>query len=646
MTRMHKLQANRGLWLGGLVGILFICSTGLAAEPIELSEETRNKSLEVLRNGMSADDFWPSIHAAEAMTGAGRADEVLEFLKPRLETITDDQQRCGVARELVRAGERHYRHILFDILGSEDPYGHIHACESMYKIGEVHYGNMLRHALANEEKPIQQLMAAAALAKCGHPQAMEIVRFKLKDSDPNIARISAWILARLGEPADVESIRSAMAVATNPQDRCYFEFALAMLGDAEGKAALLKNLEHTDPFVRRYAAVFAGEGGFSEAQPTLEKMLDDSDLDARIRAAQALFVLAQPHLDPDEVIVNDVYQADEEHPRYSEGSIIQLDNGNLLFATTEFVGDTSDFAKAQIVAMESSDEGRTWTNRRVLQENVGGKNVMSVSLQRLAHTTDKPAPLGFFYLVKNDFDDLKVWLRVSTDEGETFGEPQVVTNEDKYHVLNNDRVQLLSTGRILVPVAVSPNVETDNHFVSYCYYSDDAGKTWKKSNNVVDAPQRGAMEPEVIELKGGKIAMLIRNQLGYIGISYSEDGGETWGEHQSWNVTSPEAPATIRRIPATGDLMLIWNNAYEEGADHSGKRNPLTVAISSNEGETWEYVRNIESSEGETYSYPSLIFVKGRAVMSYYVNDEKTARYSTRFRSIPVHSLYEATESK
>ncbi|MEZ6046614.1 MAG: sialidase family protein [Planctomycetaceae bacterium] len=132
-------------------------------------------------------------------------------------------------------------------------------------------------------------------------------------------------------------------------------------------------------------AVFAGEGGFVEAQPQLEKMLADEDVDSRIRAAQALFLLSKPVENTNEIIVEDVYPADAAHPRYSEGSIIQLDNGTLLFATTEFIENTSDFAEAQIVAMESTDDGRTWHNKRVLQENVGGKNVMSVTLRRLEH---------------------------------------------------------------------------------------------------------------------------------------------------------------------------------------------------------------------------------------------------------------------
>ncbi len=73
------------------------------------------------------------------------------------------------------------------------------------------------------------------------------------------------------------------------------------------------------------------------------------------------------------------------------------------------------------------------------------------------------------------------------------------------------------------------------------------------------------MEPEVIELIDGRVMMIVRTQLGYIANSYSSDGGDTWSEPGRLSVQAPEAPATLRRIPATGDLLLIWNNTFKEG---------------------------------------------------------------------------------
>ena len=134
--------------------------------------------------------------------------------------------------------------------------------------------------------------------------------------------------------------------------------------------------------------------------------------------------------------------------------------------------------------------------------------------------------------------------------------------------------------------------------------------------------------------------MLIRTQLGYVGKSYSGDGGETWSKITSLGVKGPEAPSTLRRIPSTGDLLLIWNNTYTEGEGHGGKRTPLTAAISSDEGESWKIVNNLESNPQLTFSYTSLTFVRHRAVMSYWESGPGKGQLSCRFRSVPVAWFY------
>lgn len=146
------------------------------------------------------------------------------------------------------------------------------------------------------------------------------------------------------------------------------------------------------------------------------------------------------------------------------------------------------------------------------------------------------------------------------------------------------------------------------------------------------------MEPEVIELADGRVMMLLRTQLGYIGKSYSSDGGDTWSEMTSLGVQAPEAPATVRRIPSTGDLLLVWNNTYTAGAGHGGKRTPLSAAISRDEGQTWEVAGNLEENPERTFAYVSLTFVRDRAVLSYW--EGAGGRLSCRFRSLPVNWFY------
>ncbi|MBI4602518.1 MAG: exo-alpha-sialidase, partial [Planctomycetes bacterium] len=198
----------------------------------------------------------------------------------------------------------------------------------------------------------------------------------------------------------------------------------------------------------------------------------------------------------------------------------------------------------------------------------------------------------------------------------------------------------LSSGRILAPVAWTEDCERADHYVSLCWISDDGGGTWRRGRGQVDLPRRGAMEPEVLELKDGRLLMILRTQLGHIAASRSSDGGETWSPAEPWGVRSPESPATLRRIPGTGDILLLWNDTYVPGAGHGGRRTPLAAAISKDEGRTWGPARTLEAAPDEGFAYASLAFAGDRALMSYYVEDSSTRRISARFRSVPLARLY------
>ncbi len=625
-----------------ITGFLLLLATASArADQLELDEATRGRCLAVLRDGLASAEFWPSMHAAEGLSRAGFGDEVRARLAPKVPAERDDQHRCGLARELVRAGDLSFVGVLCAVLEKADPYGHVHACESLFKVGQIGDGERLRAALGRSDEPKLAIMAAAALARWGNPAALATLREYVGDEDGETARIAAWVLARVGDRSDLAALRTGAKRFDDPLTRAYFEHALAALGDEDGRAALVRNLGSDDPNVRVYAAEFAPEARATGARAALVKLLDDEVLDVRIRASQALLQLAKPAPpERDEVFTRDVFEATAENPRYSEGSVIVLRDGRLLYATTEFEGSGSDFAKARIIAVESDDGGRSWGSRRVLQENVGKQNVMSVTLRRL---TDEPfdGPIGMFYLIKNSYEDLQVYLRVSEDEGATFGEPVRVTTEPGYHVLNNDRVTRLTTGRLVVPVASTDDVRNGGRFVSVCYLSDDRGRTWRRGKESVSYPKRGAMEPEVLERKDGSLLMHFRTQLGHIAVCESGDGGETWSEPRSWGVRAPEAPTTLRQIPSTGDWLLIWNDTFREGQGHGGKRTPLTAAVSKDEGKTWALRRDLETDENQTYAYTSILFHEGRVLMTYYVRDEKTGRISSRFRSLPIGWFYQ-----
>lgn len=625
------------------MALLMVFAFGLQVS-IAVSDDVQERGLAVLQEGFASTEFWPSMHAAEGLSAAGHGSEIQKQLVERLEQETDDQRRCGLARELVRSGDRSHIPVLLNILSDEESTGRVHAAESLFKVAEIGDGSALRSAV-NDEDPRLTLMAAAALARAGSPLALSHIRQQLSNEDPTMRMIVPWVLRQVGDPTDIPALRELADNAEDPIAASQCVHAMAQLGDAAAQERLLENLAASDPKVRVYAAEAAANlEPNDELRSLLIERLDDEDLDVRIRAAHALACLdTNGNATPKDIdIAATVYPATAENPRWSEGSIISLRDGRLLFAITRFIGGGADASHADIVARESTDGGRTWGDLRVLQENVGKRNVMSVTLRRLDPQRVADGPLGMFYLVKNGDSDLNVYLRISEDEGQTFGEPIAVTDGAGYHVMNNDRVTMLSSGRLLCPVSYTKDQSQENHYRSICFFSDDAGQHWQQGSGDVDLPKRGAMEPEVIELADGTVLMIVRSQLGRIYTARSSDGGDTWSQPEPWGPPAPEAPSTLRRIPSTGDLVLVWNDHVDPQHHHSGQRTPLSIAVSQDEGETWSQPRNLEDNPDETYAYTSLIFNKGRILLSYYVGHD--GQISTKFRSLPVSWLYDAQD--
>jgi predicted neuraminidase len=288
------------------------------------------------------------------------------------------------------------------------------------------------------------------------------------------------------------------------------------------------------------------------------------------------------------------------NPRNSEAAIVPLKDGSLLLGWTEFyAGSGADHGPARISGKISKDGGKTWGDKQTLVENDGGCNVMEVNFLR-----SRSGQLMLFYCQKNSENvDCRVMMRVSADEGKTWGAAKQISADNKYTGLTNGRSIRLASGRIVL--------EAWENGDSYCYLSDDDGATWRESQRV--KPGDGSWEPACIELKNGGVLMLMRTGLGGQYKSISKDGGETWSAPVATQLEGTAAPVSISRIPGTGELLAIWN--HNPGAP---SRNPLTGAISKDEGETWEHFRNIEEAPDDAWAYPAVTWAGENALLTYF----------------------------
>jgi hypothetical protein len=258
---------------------------------IELKPDLQERCLEILRKGLRnhAAEFFPAVHAAEALTLAGHGGEVQQVFGPLLKSETDGKKRCGLARELYRAGDKDQAAVLLALV--DDPGACVHAAESLYKIGAIGDGKALRKAYEQSAKPALRMMAAAALAKNGDAGARAFLR-KMLD-DPANRMYAAWALGRVGEPSDIPAIRKMVAAEDRPFEKAFGEQALATLGDPAGKAALARHLQSDNVDTRALAAESAGHAAAIELVPQLIRLLDDPVLDVRYRAAQALLMMSR-----------------------------------------------------------------------------------------------------------------------------------------------------------------------------------------------------------------------------------------------------------------------------------------------------------------------------------------------------------------
>ena len=102
--------------------------------------------------------------------------------------------------------------------------------------------------------------------------------------------------------------------------------------------------------------------------------------------------------------------------------------------------------------------------------------------------------------------------------------------------------------------------------------------------------------------------------------SFSENQGKNWSALEPGNIKSPLSPASIERIPGTGDLLLAWNNSYAPIRD-GGKRTPFNVAISKDEGKTWQKIKTVESDPNGWYCYTAIEFVENFVLLGHCAGD-------------------------
>lgn len=341
---------------------------------------------------------------------------------------------------------------------------------------------------------------------------------------------------------------------------------------------------------------------------------------------------------------------DYNNPRNGEGSFIKLNDGRLMFGYTEFSGDCSkdDDAHAKICAIFSSDNGETWSNKRVLfTKPENSKNIMSLSFLRMNN-----GDIGAFYIIKNADGTDKIILTRSSDDGTNWSEPvnclDCIDIPD-YYILNNDRVLKMKNGRLILPLARHSVLIDPDEFMpgDLCFvYSDDDGRTWSKAATELLNPFKnnvdGYEEPGIYELDDGRLWCYIRTNTGFQYESFSSDCGLTWSTPEpNLFFSSPCSPMSVKRW---GELTVAVFNPIPEHIMRSERENdllwgrtPYVMAVSYDNGKSFskDNLFYLEDDLDNGYCYPAIYDGGDYILIAYYhSNNTDVCLNSTKITKI------------
>jgi hypothetical protein len=212
---------------------------------------------------------------------------------------------------------------------------------------------------------------------------------------------------------------------------------------------------------------------------------------------------------------------------------------------------------------------------------------------------------------------MDVWSIRSLDEGKTWTDRQKIYDGHGGTILSIIQTE---SGHIVVPI--QPYLPNPGRWGTFTIVSDDSGKSWKKSN-LIDlggaGHHDGGIESTLVELKDGRLWLLLRTSFNRLWEAYSSNHGLYWGAIGPSKFEASSAPAAITRL-SSGRLVLVWNRVLAEGENSypsrplaysifpaSWQREEISIAFSNDDGRSWSQPLAFAREKGGRLIYPKVI---------------------------------------
>jgi predicted neuraminidase len=282
-------------------------------------------------------------------------------------------------------------------------------------------------------------------------------------------------------------------------------------------------------------------------------------------------------------------------------SICEMDDGRLV---ASWYGGTREGARDTAIYLAVRDPGMlsSWSAPREVVNRDSASRELRRYVKKLGNPlifADSRDRLWLIYvtIAVGGWSGSSLNLKVSDDGGRNWTPSTRLTLSPFLNVselVRNNPVQM-SDGSLAVPIYH----EFLGKFPEILWVREEAGGFRVRKTRI--AGGHSFIQPSIIARDPSRAAAFFRScsDERAVGMATTQDAGATWSEPQYLELPNPDA--AVNALPLSGGRILLALNESLRGREN------LQLALSSDNGVTWQRVARVEEDKGAEFSYPYMM---------------------------------------